>query len=111
MQLHVDSDAAYLVQSQARSRYAAYFYLGSPQPTHYFLNGAVLVTCKTIRSVCASAAEAETAGIFQNAQHAILIKRILEAMGNKQNPIPLKTDNSTANSFVDENIKLRRPSW
>ena len=49
MQLNVDSDAAYLVQPQARSRYAGYFYLGSPQPKHYILNGAVLVTCTTRR--------------------------------------------------------------
>ena len=108
MQLNVDSDAAYLVQPQARSRYAGYFYLGSPQPKHYILNGAVLVTCRTIRSVCASAAEAETAGLFHNAQHAIVIKRILEVMGHKQNPVPLKTDNSTANSFVYDNIKQRK---
>jgi len=39
MQLYVDSDAAYFVQPQV-------FYLGSPQSTHYILNGAVLVTCK-----------------------------------------------------------------
>ena len=32
----------------------------------------------------------------------------LESMGHKQNPVPLKTDNSTANSFVHENIKQRK---
>ena len=69
MHLKVNSDAAYLVQPQARSRYAGFFYLGSTQPTHYILNGAVLITCKTIGSVRASAAEVKTTGIFHNAQH------------------------------------------
>ncbi len=56
--------------------------------------------------MCASAAEAETAGLFHNVQHAIVIKRILEVMGREQNPVPLKTGNSTANSFVYDNIPI-----
>ena len=58
--------------------------------------------------MCASAAEAEIARLFHNAQHAIIIKRILEVMGHKQNPVPLKTDNSTAKGFVHDNIKQRK---
>jgi len=93
----------FFAQSQARSRYADFFYLGSPQPTNYILNGAVLVTCKTIRSVCASAAEAERAETFHSAQHTIVIKCI-----HKQSPIPLKLDNCTANSFIYVIIKQRK---
>ena len=60
MILHVDSDAAYLVQPNARRRYAGYYYLGFSNSTNNTLNGAVLVICRTIRNVVASAAEAET---------------------------------------------------
>ena len=75
MILNVDSDAAYLVQPQAKSRVAGYFHLSNlPAPTHHpTINGAILVECKTLRHVVASAAEAETAGVFHNAQMSIPI--------------------------------------
>ena len=111
MCLHVDTDAAYLVQPNARSRYAGFFYLSS-RPTSPLSaptpNGAVLVACKTLRGVLASAAETETGGVFHNAQTAIILKRALEALGHPQPPTPLRTDNSVANSFVHFNIKQRR---
>ena len=64
MHLQADSDTAYLVLPLARSRYAGYFYLGTLQSTNGRLNGSILVVCKSIRSVVASAAEAETGGLF-----------------------------------------------
>ena len=112
MCLHADTDAAYLVQPNARSRYAGFFYLsdkppsvGTPNPRP---NGAILVICRTLRGVLASAAETETGGVFHNAQTAIIIRRVLEALGHPQPPTPLRTDNSVANSFVHANIKQRR---
>ena len=48
MILHVESYAAYLIQPNARSQYAGYYYLGSPNSTKNMLNGAVLVICRTI---------------------------------------------------------------
>ena len=68
MNLQADSDAAYLVLPFARSRYAGYFYLGTLESTNGRLNGAILVVCKSIHSVVASAAEAETGGLFYNGQ-------------------------------------------
>ena len=60
----------------------------------------------------ASAAEAETAGLFFNAQEALPIRYLLEQLGHKQPPTPLKTDNSTANLFVHSNIRQKRSkSW
>ena len=65
-----------------------------------------------MRHVVASAAEAETAGLFFNAQEALPIRYLLEQLGHKQPPTPLKTDNSTANSFVHSNIRQKRSkSW
>ena len=55
-----------------------------------------------------SAAEAECAGVFHNSQEAIILRTILEALGHPQSPTRIKTDNSTADSFVKANIRQRR---
>ena len=78
MCLHIESDAAYLVQPQARIRVAGHFYLSekipvdntNPNTTH---NGTILTEFRTVCNVMSSAAEAEKIGIFQNAKVAIPI--------------------------------------
>ena len=112
MILRVDTDAAYLVLPKAKSRIAGYFYLGTNNKNATIVNGAILIECKTLRHVVASAAEAETAGLFYNAQRAIPIRRILEALNHVQPPTPIKTDNSTAHGFTYDNITQKRSkSW
>ena len=115
MILNIDTDAAYLVLPKARSRLAGYFYMGhhkGKKSPFTPLNGAILVECKTILHVVASAAEAETAGLFHNAQIAIPIRNILNALGHTQPPTPIKTDNSTAVGFTYDNINQKRSkSW
>ena len=113
MQLHIDSDAAYLVAPKAKSRIAGYYFLSdkattiSPQ-----INGPIHIECKLLNHVVTSAAEAETAGLFYNAQTALHIKHILRALNHPQKIIPLKTDNSTAASFVTDTLKAKRSkSW
>ena len=65
-----------------------------------------------MKHVVASAAEAETGGLFHNCQNAIYLRRLLEILGHKQTPTKIKTDNSTAASFVKEMIKQKRSkSW
>ena len=106
--LFVESDAAYLVLPNAKSRFAGHFYRSNkaipklPSPQRI---GPVHTECKTIRNVVASAAEAETAAIISNSQIAIPIRRALEALGHPQPPTPIKTDNTTAHSFVHANIR------
>ena len=113
MVLNVDSDAAYLVAPKARSRIAGYFFLSSEptttQPAQ--LNGAILVECKTLRHVVASAAEAETAGVFHNAHTAIPLRTILTALHHPQPPTPLKTDNTTTTGFIHKNIHQKRSKY
>jgi hypothetical protein len=113
MILHVDSDAAYLVLPNARSRYAGHYFLSDHPPPLPTLpnpkpNGAILTVCKTLPGVMTSAAEAETGGVYWNGQDAIACRIPLEALGHPQPPTPLKTDNSTAYSFVHSNIRQRR---
>ena len=113
MVLAIDSDAAYLVLPNAKSRIAGYYYLTSDlindAPP---INAPILVICKTLKHVVSSAAEAETAGVFTNAQIALPIRHTLEALGHPQPPTPIKTDNSTATGFVNNNMQQKRSkSW
>ena len=114
MILWVDSDAAYLVMPNAKSRISGYFQLINhpDEGLNPTINGPILVECKTLKHVVSSAAEAETAGVFHNAQIAIPIRYILECLHHPQPPTPLKTDNSTTYGFVTNNIHQKRSkSW
>ena len=118
MVLHVDSDAAYLVLPGAKSRIAGYYHLSnkcppSPAIPNVPTNSPILIVCKTIKRVVASAAEAETGGLFMNGQEIIPLRYILHQIGHPQpGPTPLKTDNSTSLGFVHKNIKQKRSkSW
>ena len=102
MVLNIDSDTAYLVAPEARSRIVGYFHLSESRAQSMTppSNGAMLVECKTLRHIVASAAEAEVVGIFQNAQIVVLVRRMLRALNHPQSPTPIKTDNSTTNGFI-----------
>ena len=51
-----------------------------------------------------SVAEAETGGVYFNAQRAIPIRIALEEMGHPQPPTPIKTDNASALGYIYDNI-------
>ena len=110
MHLHVDSDAAYLIAPKAKSRVAGFYYFKNKPTGQPFNcpNHPVLVECRCLRHVVTSAAEAETAGLFHNAQNILLLRRILTALRHPQSPTPLKTDNATAAGFIHNNIHLRK---
>jgi hypothetical protein len=113
MILHVIADAAYLVLPNARSRCAGLYFLSdvsTTSPPNPRPNGAVHVLCKTLRGVPSSAAEAETGGLFLNAQEAVPIKTALEEMGHPQptTGTPLETDNSTAHDILTATVRMKR---
>jgi hypothetical protein len=71
MTLYLHSDASYLSEPKARSRAGGHFFLSDKpvDPTtaplrQLPLNGAIHTTCRILRNVMASAAEAEVAGLF-----------------------------------------------
>jgi hypothetical protein len=118
MVLHVDSDAAYFVLPGAHSRIAGYYFLSSELPPDKLgnvnpaPNGPILVECHTLTHVVASAAEAETGGLFYNGKTIIPIWQALIELGHPQPPTPLKTDNSTATGFVHKSTRQKRSkSW
>ena len=113
MILWVDTDAAFLVHPGAKSQVAGHYMLSDhpnnlPNSTPPTLTAPVHMICKLIPHVVTSAAEAETGGLFINAQELIPVRHALEALGHPQPPTPLKTDNSTAESFVSKNIKQKK---
>eukprot|EP00957_Ditylum_brightwellii_P127574 9728700-Ditylum_brightwellii.AAC.1 len=63
MQLHVNSDAAYLIINGAKSHIASYFYCASnPHALNYNKmphNAPILIECRTLKHVVCSTVEAE----------------------------------------------------
>ena len=118
MILHVHSDASYLSEPKARSRVGGLHYLSSrprdplkppdendtPPP----LNGAVHIVSNIMRQVLASAAEAETGGLFYNGQEAATIRTTLAELGDPQPLRPIQTDNSTVAGISNYTVKQRR---
>ena len=109
MQLHIDTDEAYLVLPKAKSRIAGYYCLLKNNTKQYDHNGEILIECRTLHNIVSSAAEAETHGVFQNAKQSIPIRYILDQIGHKQlQPTPIKTDNSTSAGYVNKNMQMKK---
>ena len=102
----IDSDAAYLVCPEAKSRVGGYHYLGNKDDNLF--NGPIYVLARIIKNVMASAAEAEVAGLFVNAQHTVPMKLTLKDMGHTQPPTPLRTDNKTAQGILSGVYKRKK---
>ena len=103
MILHIHSDASYLSEKRARSRAGGHFFLSNHAST--FPNGPVHTVSSILRNVMASAAESEIGAAFTNAQSALPLRQALIDLGHPQPPTPIRTDNSTANGFLNETIK------
>ena len=106
MILSCESDAAYQVAPKSRSRAGGYTYLGNKAGTQF--NGPIHVLAKIIKAVMGSAAEAEVAGLYMNAQELSPMRTTLEELDHPQPPTPLKTDNSTADGIMNKTIKQRQ---
>ena len=103
MILKVHSDASYLSESNGRSRYGGYHYLGNNNNDD--INAPFLILAKILKHVVSSAAESELAGMFHNAKAATPSRITLEELGHLQPPTPLQTDNTTALGIVNKTTK------
>ena len=56
----------------------------------------------------ASAAELEVGAAFDNARAALPLRQALIDLGHPQPPTPIRTDNSTANGFLNQTVKPKR---
>jgi len=107
MILAAHSDASYLSESKSRSRAGAHIFLSNDDPIPQS-NGPLLSIAAVLRSVYASAGEAELAALFKCAQEMIPLRNALEEMGWKQPRSPIQVDNSTAAGYVNNTIIARR---
>ena len=115
MQLYVESDASYLSETKARSRFAGFHYLSDklddpakPPTNQPPLNGAINVPCKILKEVLSSASEAEMAGLYHNGKEAVPERITLEELGHPQPATPIVTDNSTASGIANDSVKQKR---
>jgi hypothetical protein len=108
MILWVHSDASYLSESKARSRAGSLFYMGSDDIGNNTLNGAILASTSIMKPILSSALEAEIGALFDNCKKATILCTTLAEMGWPQPATPIQTDNSTACSIANDNIKLQQ---
>jgi hypothetical protein len=108
MVLHIHSNASYLSVYNARTRPGGLFFLGNKFPEQETLNGSILNVAAIIKNVVASAAESEAGACFHSAQSGAPLRVTLAELGHTQPPTPMRTDNSTAFSIMNETIKQKR---
>jgi hypothetical protein len=68
------------------------------------INGVILVNASIIKETVASAAEAELAAFFHNAQDALPLIQALNELEHHQPPTPIQTDNSTAAGLANDTM-------
>jgi hypothetical protein len=114
MCLHVETDASYLSETKARSRFSGYHYLSAhpsddptkdPAPP---INRPLLILSNILKEIVSSASEAELAGTFHNSKEACPLRICLDELGHPQPPTVIVTDNSTASGIANNTIKQRR---
>ena len=72
------------------------------------INGSILYLITIIKNIMASAAEAEISALFLNARMTIPLPTALIKMGHPQPATKIKTDNNTADGFVNGTIKQNK---
>ena len=107
MKLICYSDASYLTERESRSRAGGLMFLGEGDDETK-LNGPITCISNIIDVVVSSAAESEYAAAFINAQEAAFIKTTLEALGYKQDPTVIVTDNAFVTSITNSECKQKK---
>ena len=115
MKLAIQSDASYLSVAQYRSLSSGVRFLteGPPEPENPedfvpTTNVILLVVCKLMRNIMASAAEAKYGTIFVNSQTAVPIRTTLSEMGWKQLPTAIQVDNSTSVGIANKEFLQKK---
>ena len=104
MILYVVSDAAYLVSPKVRSRTGGFHYLGSNDGS-YTIQCTSICTGNGKKKAMVSAAEAEVAALYLNAQEIQPFRQCLTDMGHPEPATQLNTDHQTATGILNGTIK------
>jgi hypothetical protein len=103
MILAAHSNASFLSETKARSRVGSHIFV-SENDSIPRTNGPVLSIARVIKTVRASAAEAELEALFTTAQEMVPLRNTLEEMGWLQPKLPIQVNNSTATGYVNNTI-------
>jgi len=114
MVLWIHSNVSYLTAPKGCSCAAGYHFLSAmhttlptaandPPPDNRPIN----VLCQIMQPVLASATKAELGTLFLNAKHACPLQIALHKLGHPQPATPIQTDNTTATSIANDNIKQK----
>ena len=103
MILAAHAGAGFLNESRASSRAGAHIFLSVNEPKPK-LNGPILTIAQIIKTVMASASEAEMAALFITAKKMIPLCHTLIEIGWPQPRTPIQTDNSTSVGFTNKTI-------
>ena len=82
--------------------------MSKPPTTRPRLNGPIHSISCIISNVMGSSAEAEIGATYINVQEAVPIRTLPLERGCPQPVTPIQVDNSTANSFSNDNINQKR---
>ena len=107
MQLQLHSDASYLSESKSRSRAGGFMFLGECKPGD-IPNAPVSYISTIIATVVDSAAAAEYAALFINAQAATSIRLTLTELGYPQKATPITCDNMCAVGIANKTLTQKR---
>jgi hypothetical protein len=107
MHLHIISDASYLSEYSAGSVAGGLAFIGNKDKP-YEINGFVATLCSRIDVVVSSAAEAELAAVYINAQRAVQLRNTLSDLGYPQTATPIQCDNACAVGIANDTIKRDR---
>jgi hypothetical protein len=103
MKIIGQSDASYLSESQARSRWGYLFYCQLLNPENdYDINGTIECMSLVSKVVVSSACEAEYGGIFVLAKKAIPFMETVSDLGYPQSTCTLITDNKPAITIAQD---------
>ena len=107
MIMYIQSDASYLSRLGVHSVAGGVYYLGNKDsPTE--VNGAIHTLSNAINVIVASAAEAEYAALFLNAQKGEWLRLILSEVGYPQAATLILCDNACAVGIANDSVKLKR---
>lgn len=104
MVLAIHSDASYLNKEKACSQ-AGWHHFQSENVAYPPNNCSIHNVAEMIKAVMSSAAEAKLGSLYINAQKGVQERQILTKMGHPQPPTPIKVDNLTAESIVNNRVQ------
>jgi len=113
MILIIETDAAYLVQPEAKLRAAGWFVLTNKPSASIKSDAPLHVICSTIKNVVAFATEVEIASLYLGCERACPMQVLLAELGHPQphDGTPVFIDNRTAKGILTSlcRQKLSKP--